>query len=137
MRSFLRSVNLASPPRRVEYESTLRMESKAVPGVTFAICRVSFGRRLELGRRIRDLSRKAEYLEAGESAEEKIDANLLGYEIERIWLEWGLREIEGLTIDGDAATPESLMSRGPESLTREILAALQAECGLSEEERKN
>jgi hypothetical protein len=113
------------------------MESKAVPGVTFAICRVSFGRRLELGRRIRDLSRKAEYLEAGESAEEKIDANLLGYEIERIWLEWGLREIEGLTIDGEAATPESLLGQGPENLTREILAALQAECGLSEEERKN
>jgi hypothetical protein len=137
MRSFLRSVNLASAPRPVEYESALRVESKALPGVTFSILRVSFGRRLELGRRIRDLSRKAEYLEAGGSAEEKIDASLLGYDIERIWLEWGLRAIEGLTIDGAAATPESLLSRGPEPLTREILAALQAECGLSEDERKN
>src|ERR1700694_4915556 len=132
MRSFLRSVNLASSPRPVEYASTLRVESKAAPGVTFSIYRVSFGRRLELGRRIRDLSRKAEYLEAGESAEEKIDASLLGYEIERIWLQWGLREIEGLTIDGEAATPESLMAQGPESLTREILAALQAGGGVGE-----
>ena len=94
MRSFLRSVNLASAPKSVDYESALRVESKAVPGVTFSILRVSFGRRLELGRRIRDLSRKAEYLEAGATDEEKIDASLLGYDIERIWLEWN--ELAGL-----------------------------------------
>ena len=39
--------------------------------------------------------------------------------------------------DGLAATAESLFDQGPEDLTREILDAVKAEWGLTEQERKN
>jgi hypothetical protein len=50
---------------------------------------------------------------------------------------WGLRKIEGLTVDGEPATVESAIARGPESLCREMVAAIKAECGLTAEEAKN
>ena len=40
-------------------------------------------------------------------------------------------------IDGQAATAEMLVEKGPESLSNEIVGAIQAELSLSEEERKN
>ena len=45
--------------------------------------------------------------------------------------------VDGLEIDGEPATPASLVERGPEELFREALAAVKAECGLSDEQRKN
>jgi len=45
--------------------------------------------------------------------------------------------VGGLELDGSPATPASLASDGPEDLFREALAAVKAECGLTEEERKN
>ena len=121
----------------MEYNSTVTLPSKVVKGVRFTITRMSFGRRIELTRRIRELGQKIEYLEAGEELKEKIEATLLTQQVERLYLEWGLREIQGLEIDGKAATPETLIVDGPEELCREIVAAIRAECGLSEEERKN
>jgi hypothetical protein len=50
---------------------------------------------------------------------------------------WGLEEIHGLELDGQPATAESLIERGPEELFVEALAAVKSECGLSENERKN
>jgi hypothetical protein len=78
-----------------------------------------------------------EFLEAGSSAGDKMDAALLQREIDRLYLAWGLREISGLEVDGAAATPESLADTGPEDLFREALAAVRGETGLSESERKN
>lgn len=121
----------------MNYESTVRHESKAVPGVEFTIARMSFSRRIELTRRIRELSNKVEFLEAGEGAREKIEASLLAQEIQRIYLEWGLRQITGLEIDGREADTQLLISDGPEGLSNEIVAAIRAECGLNPEERKN
>jgi len=54
-----------------------------------------------------------------------------------VYLEWGLEEIEGLTIDGEQATPQALIEKGPMDLAREILGRIKRECGLSEGERKN
>jgi len=54
-----------------------------------------------------------------------------------MYLRWGLREVTGLSIDGEAATHELLLERGPESLVREILTSIKAECGLNQEEAKN
>ena len=99
--------------------------------------KMSFGRRIELTRRIRELADGVEFLGAGESAKEKLDASLLTAEIERAYVLWGLTEVGGLELDGTPATPESLVSRGPEELFREAVEAVKAECGLSEEERKN
>ena len=99
--------------------------------------RMSFGRRVDLTRRIRELAERVEFLSAGESAKEKLDAALLSAEIDRTYVLWGLRGIEGLELDGVPATPESLVSEGPEDLLREALAAIKAQCSLSDDEIKN
>jgi len=121
----------------MEYQSTVTLESESHPGVRFTVYRMSFGRRLDLLRRVRELAGRAEFLEAGEDPREKIEATLLVGEIDRLYLLWGLAGIEGLEVDGQAATPERLVEAGPEGLCREILAAVKREAGLSEEEQKN
>jgi len=98
---------------------------------------MSFGRRVELMRRIRELAGRMEFLEAAQEPSEKMDAGLLRAEIDRLYLTWGLRAISGLNVDGSEATPESLADCGPEELFREALAAVRAETGLNEAERKN
>jgi hypothetical protein len=98
---------------------------------------MSFGRRVELMRRVRELARKIEFLEAGNAPGERMDAALLQAEIDRLYLTWGLRGISGLDVDGSPATPETLAESGPEGLFREALTAVRAETGLSEEQRKN
>ena len=121
----------------ISYNSTLTKNSKSTPGVAFTIRRISFGRRMELSRKIRGISQKIEFLTAGDELKERIEANILAQEIDSTYLEWGLAELAGLTIDGEAATPALLMANGPDELTTEIVLAIKAECGLSEEERKN
>ena len=121
----------------MDYESVTVVESQAVAGVTFSVAKMSFGRRLELMHRVRDLARQMEFLEAGLDTGDKMDAALLQAEIDRLFLKWGLRRISGLQLDGAEATPESLAEAGPEDLFREALAAVRAEIGLNPEERKN
>jgi len=121
----------------MQYESEKTAEAATAPGVKYTIARISLGRRIELTRRMWELARKVECLEAGEDPREKLEGALLAGEIDRLYLNWGLIRVEGLTLDGQTATPESLIAAGPEELCREILAAVKAECGLTEEERKN
>jgi hypothetical protein len=120
----------------MNYESWLERESRAAPGVTFVLAKMSFGRRIELMRRLREIAQKVEFLEAGD-AREKIEAALLTSEIDRLYVMWGLKEVRGLVLDGDPATPESLAATGPEDLFREAVDIVKAECGLTETERKN
>jgi len=101
------------------------------------VWRMSFGRRLELMRSVRELARRLEYLEAGASAIDSMEAAFVRREIDRLFVGWGLRKVEGLELDGAPASPDSLIERGPEELFREALAAVRAEAGLSDEERKN
>jgi hypothetical protein len=121
----------------VHYDSVVSIDSKAAPGVRFAIHRISFGRRMELSRRVREISLKAEFLEASTELHEKIEANILAQEIDVMYLQWGLVKIDGLIIDGEAASAVQLLEKGPEDLAREIVGAIRAQCGLSESERKN
>jgi hypothetical protein len=121
----------------VRYDSEVVVDSRALPGVRFAIHRISFGRRMALSRRVRELSRKAEFLDAGTELHEKIEANILAQEIDAMYLEWGLVSVNGLVIDGEPATGAMLLEKGPEDFAREVVAAIKAECGLSEPERKN
>lgn len=111
--------------------------SEARPGVEFGIARMTFGRRIELMRQVRDLAARLEYFEAGRDAKNEMEASLLGAEIDRLYVRWGLEEIRGLEIDGVPATTQSLIECGPEELFIEALAAIKAECGLTENERKN
>ena len=119
------------------YESVTVIESRLMPGVRFTVARMSFDRRVELMRRIRELARRAEFLAAGSSPEDKMDAALVQAEIERMYVCWGVRAISGLVVDGLEAGPERLSDAGPEELFREALAAVRAEIGLDEEQRKN
>lgn len=121
----------------MDYESERTVEAKSAPGVRFTIARMSLARRIELAERVRELAGRVEFLEAGEDARGKLDAVVLRGEIDRVYLRWGLKRIEGLAIDGQAATAELLMEAGPEGLCREIAGAIKSEMGLSEEERKN
>jgi hypothetical protein len=120
----------------MNYTTEVTIASQAAPGVTFSIARVSFGRRMELLRRLRELAGRAECLAAGDSRE-KLEAALLTSEIDELYLRWGLVSVSGLELDGQAATPETLIAAGPEEVCREALAAIKHECGLTEEERKN
>jgi hypothetical protein len=121
----------------VAYESVVSTDSKVVPGVRFVINRMSFGRRMELSRRVREISQKVEFLEAGNALQERLEAGILGQQIDAMYLHWGLVNIEGLTIDGEVATAAHLIQRGPEELAREIVTTIKAQCGLGESERKN
>ncbi len=121
----------------MRYESTAEIESELQPGVVYEIAKISFGRRIELIRRLRELAPQIEFLSASGTERDDIDAGLLTAEIERLYIRWGLRGIRGLTIDGEPATAESLAESGPEDLFKEALAAVKAACRLSEEERKN
>ncbi len=121
----------------MDYRSEKTLDSKCAPGVRFTIARMSFSRRIELTHRIWELAKKAEYLKAGSDPKEKLEAALVAGEIEQAYVSWGLLGVEGLAVDGQKATPELLMAAGPEELTREIIGAIKAECGLTSEETKN
>ena len=121
----------------MSYESVVTVESVERAGVSYRVARMSFGRRVELMRKVRELARRMEFLEAGESPGERMDSGLLRAEIDRMYLLWGLTGVSGLRVDGVEATPEMLIERGPEGLFREALAAVRHETGLTDEERKN
>ena len=119
------------------YESVVVVESRIVPGVTFTVAKMSYARRTELMRRIRELAGRAEFLAASNAPEEKMDAAIVEAEAGRLYVSWGLRAVSGLVVDGVDATPEILAESGPEDLFHEALAAVQAQAGLSGPERKN
>jgi hypothetical protein len=107
-----------------------------MPGVRFAVRRVSLASRIELMRRIRELTLRYEFLKAGDAAEQ-LEASLSELLIQKLLVEWGLVEISGLTVDDEPATLTNLIENGPESLSEEIAMAIREELGLSDEERKN
>jgi hypothetical protein len=121
----------------MNYESVVEIESQACRGVRFTITRMSFGRRIELAKRIREIAHKLEFSRASDKAQDSVEAALISAEIDRICLGWGLVKINGLVIDDQTADPASLADAGPEDLCREIVAAIKHECGLTEQERKN
>lgn len=98
---------------------------------------MSYGRRLSLLREVRDLGNRLEFLRSGGDARDSVELALAEREIQQIYLRWGLAAIDGLHIDGEPATPESLIANGPEELANEVLEHIQKTIGLSEDERKN
>jgi len=119
------------------YESECLVESKAMPGVKYRIRKISFERRMELMRRIRDLARRAEFLEASVDTADKMDAALALAEIDRVYVLWGVEAIQGLRVNGQVADANLLAAEGPEELFRELLAEVRRAAGLGAEERKN
>lgn len=121
----------------MEYKSVFEVNSEVLQGVRFRLRRMSFGRRLELMKRVREIAGRMEYFQAGGTATERIEAAVLSAEVERLYLMWGLDGIDGLEIDGVPADLETLFDKAPEPLCLEAVAAVKRECGLSEEEQKN
>ena len=119
------------------HESFAWFDSETHAGVRYRIARMSLARRIGLARNIREAGRRLEFLEAGGDVRDKLDAAVLQGEVDRAYIEWGLEAIEGLEIDGETATPEALIEKGPARLAAEILGRIRAECGLGEAERKN
>jgi hypothetical protein len=119
------------------YESTVTVFSQCAPDVSYSIYRMSFGRRLELMRQVRETAARLDFLRAGANEADQMEARILAAEIEQLYVRWGVREVCGLEIDGEPATPETLASSGPEDLFAEAVQAVARECGLDEEERKN
>lgn len=122
--------------KKVHVASVVWYDSRAVPGVRFAVRRVSIGQRLELTRRARELALKNEFLRAGDSAE-KLEAALADLLAKRMYLEWGLHAVQGLSIDGRTASVADVVDKAPEAFADEVLDTLRAELGLTENERKN
>ena len=122
---------------RSAHQSWAWFDANTWAGVRYRIAVMSVARRIELARRIREIGRRLEFLAAGSDARDALEAMVLAGEIDQAYLEWGLEAVEGLTIDGEPATPESLIAKGPADLAAEILARIKAGCGLTEGERKN
>ena len=120
---------------KLRYESSVWFDSETRAGVRFGIARVSFGRRIELARRIRETGRRIEFLEAGGDVREKLEAAVLKAETIGCISNGGWRRLRGWrsTASGDA---ELLIEKGPAELAAEILARISGECGLSETKEK-
>lgn len=123
-------------PEDQTYSSLLWHESKVMPGVKFATRRVSLQQRLELTSRVRELILKHEFLKAGDSADQ-LEVTLGELLVKKAYLEWGLVDLQGISFDGESATPETLIACGPEALAEEIVTAIRGQLHLTEEERKN
>lgn len=130
MRSILRS------RREVTYKSVGWHDSRALPGVRFAVRHVSVGQRLELTRRAHELALKNEFLRAGNPADQ-LEGALADLLVRRMYLEWGLYAVHGLRIDGQIASVSDVIEKAPEPFAEEILDVLRDGLGLTEEERKN
>lgn len=125
------------PSRKdTNYESIVWHKSRCFEQVSFAVRRPSLGQRIELTERVRELTLKHEFLVAGDLSDQ-LSATLSELLVRRLYLEWGLSATKGLCIDGQPADNPSLIERGPENLIDEIVTAIKAETGLSEDERKN
>ena len=112
------------------------MPPKARPGVEYVVLRMTFGRRIELMRRVRDLAARLEYFEAGRDAKNGMEASLLGAEIDRLYIRWGVRRDSRARSRRSAGDVEALIESGPEDLFFEALTAVKAECGLDGERKK-
>ena len=129
---------LATPSQRssINYESQLTFESESVPGVEFSIRRMSFLQHLDLTGRLRQLVLKNEFLAAGELTDQ-LEAKMANALVQKLYIEWALADLAGLSIDNEPATIERLLEKGPLELINEISKVIRSETELSEPERKN
>jgi hypothetical protein len=119
----------------VPYESAVTVDSQISPGVSYVIDRMSFGRRVELMKAIREAAGKLDFHAAAQQPD-TMQTSILSAEVDRLYVRWGVREVTGLEIDGEKATPGTLIAAGPEHLFLEALAAVKRQCGLNDEEKK-
>lgn len=130
-------MNCLSRLRRRRALSSLSWhESRTIPGVRFAIRRISLEQRIELTKSVRDLTLRYEFLKVGEPTDQ-LEAALADLLVRKLYIEWAVAELEGLRIDGHTATPAMLVENGPERLSDEVVETIRTMLELSEQERKN
>jgi hypothetical protein len=121
----------------MNYSSIVEHKSAHCPEVRFRIRRLSLAGRIELLERVREAGGRLEFLQAGNEVVDTASAAAAQARIDELYVRWGLDSVEGIDIDGEPASTESLLSRGPNRLAVEIAELVRAEIFLSEEERKN
>lgn len=84
---------------------------------------------------IEQLSKNLDFIDIIEH-ERKINS-LIQNKIDPVYVRALLLSIDGLTIDDEPATVESIINNGPRELYAEIVSAVRHELGLSEEELGN
>jgi hypothetical protein len=98
---------------------------------------MSVAGRLDLISRLGSLVSQLEMLRASEDLPDRLQAEALRIQIDREYLLWGLKDLQGLRIDGEAADAMKLFEYGPESLVNEIVQRIRSECELDANARKN
>jgi hypothetical protein len=98
---------------------------------------MSLLRRHRLMLQLKQLAAERAFHAAGNGVWDEISCAELHARIQTTAIRCGLAELEGLSIDGQLASIESLLERGPESLCTEIAEAIADENTVSSDERKN
>jgi hypothetical protein len=120
----------------LRYESLLWLESESFPGVEFSLRKISLSQRIDLSARVRELTLRNEFLRAGE-LEDQLEASVADLLVQKLYVEWAVVDLRGLTIDGQTASVAGLIERGPEALVTEIAEAIRTHLELTDAERKN
>ncbi len=135
-----------------KHDTTRRRESESCPGVSFLLRKMTEGRRLEYRAKLREPNAKLRDIlrEQGKLLEVPADARdhdkimdlqdqYEGLQIEILnpeTLKWGVKQIEGLEVDGKTLTLED-WKEWPSHLFAEILEAVNQESQLNGGEIKN
>lgn len=148
-----------SKPATLSFTSTLRVESERYPGVTFVLFKKTEGRRIAL--RLKMLEPQAhleavleEIRQVGELPKDATDAQklerlriltpllqkyerILQDEIHPAWVEWGLKTVEGLNVDGQTINGDNAVDLLPEDMYDEIVEAVKFAGELGPAREKN
>jgi hypothetical protein len=127
---------ISHSPKSIDHSSICWHESSSIPGVRFAVRRMSLQQRMDLTRRIRELTVRDEFLRSG-SPSEQLNAAENELAVRKALIGWGLANVARLSLDGEPATAESIIEKAPEEFANEIVTAIWAQLGLSEAEIKN
>jgi hypothetical protein len=127
---------ISHSPKSTDYSSVRWFESRTIPGVSFAIRRISLQQRMDLTKRIREVSLCDDFLMSG-SPSEQLNAAENELAVQKLLIVWGLSNVARLSLDGEPATAETIIEKAPEEFANEIVMAIRAELGLSEAEIKN
>lgn len=135
-----------------KHDTTRRFESETFSGVTIILKKMTEGRRISLreligepNRRIREIMREQAVLEKAPDdtrdtakwleLQDEFDGIMIGT-INPSWIKWGVKQIEGLEVDGKSLGVED-WEDWPSALFDEVLTTVKSEAELNGAERKN
>lgn len=110
---------ISHSPKSIDYSSIRWHESSTMPGVRFSIRRISLQQRMDLTRRIRELSVRDEFLRSG-SPSEQLNAAENELAVRKTLIDWGLANVARLSLDGEPATAKALLKRRPKNLQTKL-----------------